>query len=393
MKKIITSILAFSLTAALFTGCGQTDNSDESSVSSVVEAGTTESESETAPETTASTADTGTTTAETTETSTADASVENAELSGDYEDVIRDFYEATNSNDYEALMKTTYPAKIVEGMLGLINRDPDGFNDEMGQSDSSYEITDILEVGPMTQEELDANVMFLNNIAGGLDILKEHGGDPESLSDEERKKVSDAIMGMGDPDGADIPDYYSSSKGFDVTVRYNKDGKADEDYFYVFYIDGEGWKVNNSMRKFVKKAKNASANAGAKNLYNAFNAALIDAEDGGMDLSGVYIIGSDESMNYNVPSSVNTAEVLKLAANYYDEIDDYDFFFIVNNGSCIYSASDKKDDEDVFGTYPVDQIPAALSTIDGSRIDTVEKVSMDTYTFEELFELAKKTVK
>ena len=384
MKKIITSILAFSITAALFTGCGQTDNSDGSSVSGVVEVETSENEpvNGTASETTI---------AENTETG--DTSEKKADLSADYEDILRAFYDATNKNDYEALIKTTYPAKIVEGMLGIINLDRDGFDNEMGKNSSTYEIIDIIEQGPMTQEELDANILNLNNIAGGLDILKEHGGDPEALSDEERQKVSNAIMGLGKLDADDIPDYYFSSKGYDVTVHYNKDGEPDEDYFFVFYVDGEGWKVNNSMRKFAKKAKNASLNVAAKNIYNAFNAALLDAEADGMTLSGLFIIGSDDSMNYNVPTSVNTADILKKATNYFDKIADYDYFIIVNNGACIYSASDKKDDDDDIGTFPINQIPVSLTTVDGSKIETTDTGSADSYSFEELFEVAKETIK
>ena len=383
MKRFFTSILAFSLTAALFTGCGQTDNLDKSSVSSVVDVETSESE-------TVSENSSETTTTETTET--VDTSEKRTELSDDYECILRAFYDATNSDDYESLIKTTYPAKIVEGMLGIINLDRDGFDNEMNKNGSTYEITDIIEQGAMTQEELDYNVMNLNNIAGGLDILKEHGGDPQALSDEEREKVSNAIMGLGTPDTADIPDYYSSSKGYDVTVRYNKDGEPDEDYFFVFYVDNEGWKVNNSMRKFVKKAKNASLNVAAKNLFNAFNAALLDADSDGMTLNGLFIIGSDNSMNYNVPSSVNTAEILKKAANYFDKIADYDYFVIVNNGACIYSASDKKDDDDTIGTYPINKIPVSLATVDGNKIETIDTVSSDSYSFEELFEVAKKTI-
>ena len=287
-------------------------------------------------------------------------------------------------------MKTTYPAKIVEGMLELINLDPDGFNEAM-ESNGHYEITDIIEIGPMTQEELDVYVTFLNNIAGGLDILRENGGNPEALSDEEREKVSNAIIGIVDPDAADIPDYYSSSKGYDVTVRYNKDGESDEDYFFVFYVDGEGWKVNNSMRKFAKKAQDASLNVAAKNIYNAFNAALLDADADGMTLNGIFIIGSDESMNFNVPSTVKTAEILKKAANYFDEIADYDYFIIVNNGICVYSASNKKDD-DAIGTCPIDQIPVSLATVDGSKFETIESVSAESYSLEELFEVAKKAI-
>ena len=383
MKSFFTSILAFSLTAALFTGCGKTDNLDKSSVSSVVDVETSESE-------TVSENSSETTTTETTET--VDTSGKRTELSDDYECILRAFYDATNSDDYESLIKTTYPAKIVEGMLGIINLDRDGFDNEMNKNGSTYEITDIIEQGAMTQEELDYNVMNLNNIAGGLDILKEHGGDPQALSDEEREKVSNAIMGLGTPDTADIPDYYSSSTGYDVTVRYNKDGEPDEDYFFVFYVDNEGWKVNNSMRKFVKKAKNASLNVAAKNLFNAFNTALLDAEDNGMTLNGLYIIGSADSMNYNVPSSVNTAEILEKAANYFDKIADYDYFVIVNNGACIYSASDKKDDDDTIGTYPINQIPVSLATVDGNKIETIDTVSSDSYSFEELFEVAKKTI-
>lgn len=372
MKKIITSILALSLTAALFMGCEQTDNSGGNAV---VEVET--SESETVNETTQESTDS------TTASETADTS---------YEDVIRAFYDAANGADYETLLKTIYPAKIAECMPGLIDLDREGFDSRFGVSSSTYEITDIIEEEPMDQRDLDNNVKILNNIADSLDILRENGGDAKALSDEELKKIFDAIIGEVNPNATDIPDYYSSSKGYNVTVRYNKDGKSNEDYFIVVYVDGEGWKVNNSMREYAHKTKNASLNDAAKSIYKAFNTALTETVDEGITLDGLFIIGSDDSMNYNVPSTVNTSEILKKADRFFNEIDDYDYFIIVKNGYCIYSAADKKDDDDTIGTNPIDEIPVSLSTIDGEKFEIVDTVSADYYSFEELFEAAKNAI-
>ena len=71
MKKFITGILAFSLTGALFTGCGQTDYSGESSASTIVEGETSERETvnETNQESVASTDVSEITIAETSEIS------------------------------------------------------------------------------------------------------------------------------------------------------------------------------------------------------------------------------------------------------------------------------------------------------------------------------------
>lgn len=309
-----------------------------------------------------------------------------SELSSGYEDVLRAYFDASNEGDYKKILRTMFPDKEVEGMLKLTELGANNLEEELSSNKTKYIITDIVEECSMTDDELDQYMLYFDQVAGVFDKIEEYGGDVEVLSDEQREELYNAFMGFTALEDDDIEHIYNAKEGYDVTVYYTNNGEPDEDYFFVYYVDGEGWKVNNTMRKFVKKSKQSATNVMAKTIFNSFATALIDMEMIGIDLSGTYIIGSDNNMDYNVPLTINISEIRNTVESNYDDISKYEYFAIVVNGSCSYVAVYKKSDSGNVGAYPILNIPKALNN---NRLETEKVSKIDTYTLDELFEIAK----
>lgn len=309
-----------------------------------------------------------------------------SELLSGYEDVLRAYFDASNEGDYKKLLRTMFPDKEVEGMLKLTELGANNLEEELSANKTNYIITDIVEECSMTDDELDQYMLYLDQVAGVFDKIEEYGGDVEAMNDEQREELYNAYMGFTAPEDDDIEHRYNAKEGYDVTVYYINNGEPDEDYFFVYYVDGEGWKVNNTMRKFIKKSKQSATNAIAKTIFNLFATVLTDIEVNGTDLSGTYIIGSDDSMDYNVPSTINISEIRNTVESIYYDISEYEYFAIVVNGGCSYVAVYKKGDSGNVGAYPILTIPKALNN---NKLETEKVSKIDSYTLDELFEIAK----
>jgi len=102
-----------------------------------------------------------------------------------------------------------------------------------------------------------------------------------------------------------------------------------------------------SMMGYVKKSKTSSVNATASTVMKAANSALCELDEDDFKISGDYIISSDESKNVNVPFDVD--EFYEKAEYYYADINDMDYFIIVEDGYCSDVAV--IDDSGYVGTY------------------------------------------
>lgn len=396
MKRILASVVAITVIGTMFSGCGKVkETKNESYDNKVSTLSDSKSDNESNDENIQGNDDSENLLSSddnsdyNSDILSSDITNDGSALSYGYEDVIRAYFDASNEGDYKKIIRTMFPDKEVEGMLKLTELGANNLEEELSANKTNYVITDIEEEGSMTNEELDQYMLYFDQVAGVFNKIEEYGGDVETLSDEQREELYNAFMGFTAPEVDDIEHIYNATEGYDVTVYYMNNGEPDEDYFFVYYVDGEGWKVNNTMRKFVKKSKQSATNATAKTIFNFFAATLTDMEVGGTDLSGTYIIGSDNSMNYNVPSTINVSEIINSVESNYSDISKYEYFAIIVNGSCSYVAVYKKSDDNNVGSYPILSIPKALND---DRLETEKVSKIDTYTLAELFEIAKDVI-
>lgn len=107
-----------------------------------------------------------------------------------------------------------------------------------------------------------------------------------------------------------------------------------------------------AMLGYTKKSKQSTMNSRANTIFKAANTAMVELDEDGAKVDGVYIISSDQTRNTAVPFDIK--EFYELEAKYYDEINEYDYFIVFNKGCAVYSAvSDSWDDKKSYiGSYP-----------------------------------------
>lgn len=386
MKKIIVSIMALTMIGTALVGCGNGDeaaDNTESSASKTSSAANNESaEDKITEEDISSEQQDDSSESEADENEQSDAQ----KPAGSYEDAIREYYDAANNGDFESILRLMYPNRVVDSMYTIMELQGTSLEDAIGVDsiESDYEVTEIVEEKAMETSDLEEIMSSFDMLVKIVETIESYGSDVENLTDEQREEIVNIMM---DTENTSTDHIYTVTECYDVTARYMNNGQPDEDYFYVYYIEGEGWKIDNSLRKYVKKAQAASANANAKTLLNAFNIALMDieTEDIKADITGSCLISSDDDKKVNVPADVDVSKVKELAESYFPELTDFDYFVIVQDDACVYAAVCQKDGTGVIGTYPVSTIPKAL---DDHGLDT-EAMAGTKYTLDELYEIAK----
>ena len=102
-----------------------------------------------------------------------------------------------------------------------------------------------------------------------------------------------------------------------------------------------------AMIGYTKKAKSASANALAKQLYNAAMTAAVDLDSQGVNMAGYFICGEFS----DGVTEVNLTEFRETMETYLDEDFDCTYFVVVEDGSCTYACIQTEDGD--YGTYPL----------------------------------------
>ena len=106
-----------------------------------------------------------------------------------------------------------------------------------------------------------------------------------------------------------------------------------------------------AMIGYTKKSNFSSANSAANSLTKAATTAIVELDDKGEDVRGTYIISSDRSKNTAVPFDVG--EFYERAERYFDEINEKEYFVVIENGVCTYCAvAESWTTSSMIGSYP-----------------------------------------
>ncbi len=123
-----------------------------------------------------------------------------------------------------------------------------------------------------------------------------------------------------------------------------------------------------SMLGYTAKSNQASVNAAAKTILNSYSTTITEMDAEGMNISGTYVICSESDANINVPGDADV--FYATSEKYFDTINDYTYFVVVQDGYVSYAAC-VENDGDTIGTYPnttvVNEGPASFS---GTYTDT-----------------------
>lgn len=376
MKKLIASILALSVITAVFCSCGNDEpslseeiilpNSEESSAVENVTEKITEESSE-IMETSESKADTPAA----------------AFTNDDYKAILTEIYNAFESRDAERILQLSVPESTYNSMKSI------GFNeiisdelDNFFDAETDIDSVEVLTVETAEPEELvsiEKAYSFFDSILG---IMADAGVTYAMLSGEEN--ISEEKMQLMEEITNKIDDI-NNAEDIDITVEF-------ETYAYVTYsiggeevtmpvfnTAGEELKIDSvispSMIGYVRKSKQQAVNAISSTIYKAANSVIVDLDTEGIELNGLNVISSDSSKNVlNGISETELEELLENIKNYYDDLSEKDFFLVINNGMCEFTAVRENDKT---GTYPINSI------FTGDNIEQIENVP----EYEELYEI------
>lgn len=396
MKKIICGIMTLSLACTLTTACGKDDEPAKETDTAVTTESVEESKEADKIESSEERNDAKKDSNENKSVSDSEKESENksSENTGEketnekgFEKTLYAYFEALNENDYEKCLKYFYPTEIVDGLIEVSeiqNTDLTALVSSDVEA-KSYEVTDIEIESDISKDDLKELSYTMNQMYYVVDTVKNFDKDIDSMSEEELTEIQNKIMNFEENE---VESKYTVTEGYDVTVNYLVDGEPDEDYFYVFNVEGEGWMLQNSMRKYIKHSRQSSANADAKTIIIAYNSALTELDEMGVNLSGTFILCSDESKNHNVPDDFSIDEINEIVGYYYTFEEDCKYFVIIINGVCQYCAVWAF--EDTVGVYPTSVLPVSF---ENGLLETEDVTDISDYTFDEIYETAKNIVK
>lgn len=352
MKKLLAFLTAFTSAAALFVGCGKTDDSDDKEKSS--------------------------------------------DSSG-YEEAVQDMVDAINNKDVNKIMELSMPDDAAGFVVDILEATGNDMGEVLDEEFGGVKLISVEKTEDVDEETL----MMLEKVFSILidvgEYMDENDLSFEDLMEFSESELEDTPFAYLD-DIEDEEDLKKVESKFTITDCFladvtleDEDGEQESMEIPLYKIKGEGWNTDlimyPAMIGYVKKSKQASLNSYANILSKAAMTSLTDMDEEGYDIDGTFIISSDESLNYNVNSDFDVDMFKENAENYFGDISEIDYFVVISEGSCVYSACIKTEDEEYVGTYPVKTRPGSFENYDESYLET-ESIEGSEYTLEELYDMA-----
>ncbi|MCM1505796.1 MAG: hypothetical protein NC177_01495 [Ruminococcus flavefaciens] len=162
------------------------------------------------------------------------------------------------------------------------------------------------------------------------------------------------------------------------TDDYNIE-RNDTAEIWLYLTDGEGWKTDVSYMGYIKNSMRKNIESDMMNLYTATCSILnnLNSNNYSVPLDNL-IISSDDSMNFNVSNAF--AERLKkeldeVMNEYFPESADTEYFIVMQEGKCIYTAGYDKENPDYIGTCPSNKVVTPYDL----------KTAKEDYTYDYLY--------
>jgi hypothetical protein len=312
-----------------------------------------------------------------------------------YETVIKEFIDAINAGDFEKVydlqmpeggrdvLKLTLMAQAKE--MGKEDQDIDAMLEEQMKGLSGnlpkMKLNKIVSAEDLSED----NIKSIKTVCAGykviIDYIKEKGGIDKVNIEEMQKEFEDL-----DPE--DFVDQINIKDAKMVTIEVETEGNDEpsEEQFYVYNIEGQGWRIDNSMLKYLNRSKKTSANSATSSLYKAAMTALVemDEEDKLPKLKGA-LVCSDDSKNINVPDDFDTELFKKKVNNYFNDEEELDWFVILDMGCASYAVSVKKGKTES-GVYPIRKF------LD-ENLELIDDESVEKKSYDELYDMCAELLK
>lgn len=363
MKKII-AFLTFTAVLCSFASCSQ-DNADEvteSSAETVTQVSTDipqeeTTESETAEETSDESSEPETeelTESEPDNTSVSETTENSTGETAEYQKVIEEFLECTRNKDIDGIIKLSYPDRYCDTIKSLYEMgiiyppcldlaDAITFtNFTLVSIDSSERLAEdyiswfdgnygqFQAIGDYISQNGTANADDVNRIAGEFQDISQ-----EEVYFHVENAVSVTCMLSREPIDTS---WYDDDSDYEKIIDYE---------FTLYYIDGEGWKIDFWFMPAMYQAEKDAAYQESDYIYQAAEIVLSEMETE----SENFIVSSDSSKNYSV-SSEFADNFVNSIDKYYQKNDTLEYFVFVENGeiSCVSGVYEGKTKS--FSSFP-----------------------------------------
>lgn len=372
MKKIFASLTALACAATIFTGCGKVDDDDKK------DSGKKGSSKSTSDE---------------------------------LEDVVNDMIDAIKDKDFKAVIKYSLPDDLADSVFDLAGDELNGLADEFAD-EYTEETADAELISLKKTEDIDEKYIQLLEKAFSValtftEYMEENDLTIEDMEDMDEEDLMNTPLGdiakfaetLEDIDSPEdlidsgildkIESKITITEGCMAEMTMKAGGETETIEIPFYYVKGEGWNTDMifypSMIGYVKKSKAASANTTAKTLYNATNTALTEMDEEGCDLSGNFIIHSDDSLNYNVSKDFDVDKFNEYMSYYFSAVEDVDYFIVISDGLAEYVACSSNDNT---GIFPIE----TGVKVDDGNISTAPLTSDADRSLDGLYEMAVKAI-
>ncbi|MDE6539684.1 MAG: hypothetical protein K2K66_05795 [Ruminococcus sp.] len=333
MKKF-TAILVMTAMLCSFVSCGNDTADeviDESSMTSVSEETTEEITEESSESETVDVEEEPT--EEITEPETEEISKTSVEGTEEYAEVIDKFLKCQNNNS-DTVIELCFPDKYCDTIRVLYNNDLFslyGIIDFINSVDVGLISIDSVE--PVSEEYMPYFNLYYGCYQPLYEYIEENGTENPDI-DKLSELMSTPIT--------ELPDiYFNIEKAVTVYCTISRefnDGTEDPEYekivdteYTLYYIDGEGWKVDYITMGHLYEAERTMVLDELKSLYSASETVLSELEETCTEIPENCIICSDSSRNYNVTDEfLNTFD--STLDGCYQKKDGFDYFVMINDG-------------------------------------------------------------
>ena len=289
--------------------------------------------------------------------------VSDKELIGTWEKMVESIVEGENSDFLECI----FPKNMVGGMERV------EFSyfwlDDIFEEVEDSEIKSVAKKEDVSEKEIENMEKYYSLYDEFVEFIDDNnvtyteammGNIEDELYDEIQEKFGE-LGDFSSLDDLDIDVTVDIQDAKDVTFIFEKDGEEYEEEIRMYKVKGEDWKVEflyYSMKDYVKRSEISSANSAASSISKAFVTSLVDMDAKGVSTGGLYIFSSDsKKVIFEDESSDSLGghaeDVYEGAKNYFGRLNDYEYFAVCINVSCVYVAVEKNG---VVGTYPDGEI-------------------------------------
>ncbi|MCM1505607.1 MAG: hypothetical protein NC177_00505 [Ruminococcus flavefaciens] len=335
MKKF-TAILVMTAMLCSLVSCGQ-DTADEieSSVTSVAEESTEEITEEITESETAEVEEEPTeeTTEEITEPETEEISKASVVGTEEYAEVIEKLLEYQNNYSYDVI-DLLFPDKYCDTIKVLHKADLFSLYGTLGSGTVPVDLglMSIDSVEPVAEEYMPYFNLYYGCYQPLYEYIEENGTENPDID-----KLSEL---MSTPLTEEPDTYFNIEKAVIVSTTISREfnnGEDDPDYlkvveqeYVLYYIDGEGWKVDTITIWNLYEEERKIVLEELRTLYSASETVLSELQETGTEIPENCIICSDISRNYNVSEEfLNTFD--NALDGCYQKKDGFDYFIMIND--------------------------------------------------------------